>query len=138
MIQAGLATVVVLVVGTAVWWRRRSADSRDGVFRCGIRFVGDRDGSPWRPRRRAHAHWVHDVLIVDRGLLHRTTRALPVRTVHGFLDPSITGAKFERSISVRIELDDGSIVEIQAAADSIDSIGGPFLAAHPTLRGSTR
>lgn len=138
MIAAGLAVLAGLAVSAAEWRCRRSADRRDGVFRCKIRLVGDQDGSRSRPRGRARAHWVDDVLVIDTGLLYRTTRVLPVRTVHGFLDPTVTGTKFERFVSLRLELDDGSTVEVAGALDSVDMLGGPFLTAHSTLPRSRR
>jgi hypothetical protein len=45
MIAAGLAVLAGLAVSAAEWRCRRSADRRDGVFRCKIRLVGDQDGS---------------------------------------------------------------------------------------------
>ena len=130
---SGLGLLIVCVVA-AVWRRRRSADRRDGVFRCKIRLAAERDGSRAGPRGRAHARWVHDVLVVEAGLMHRTTRVLPVKTVHGILDPTVTVTRERQVVSLRLELDDGSTVEIAADADRADDLGGPFLTAHPVLR----
>jgi hypothetical protein len=131
---SGLGVLFVVAVVAAVWRRRRSADRRKAAFRCKIRLAGERDGARAGPRGRAHAHWVHDVLVVEAGLLHRTTRVLPVKTVHGTLDPTVTVTRKRPVVSLRLELDDESTIEITADADRTDVLGGPFLTVHPVLR----
>jgi hypothetical protein len=87
----------------------------------------DREAGP-------RARWVHDVLVVEDGLLLPTTRVLPVKTVHGILDPTVTVTRERPVVSLRLELDDGSTVEITVDADRAHDLGGPFLTAHPVLR----
>jgi hypothetical protein len=122
-----------LAVLTLARRRRRSADARDGVFRCRIRRAGAQDGTGRRVRGSVRARWVHDVLVVERRLF-RGPRLLPVTSARGVLDPFATASDGDRRVSLYLDLDDGSCVEVVADADEADRLGGPFLTAHATAQ----
>src|SRR5690348_14448600 len=50
------------------------------AFRCKVRLPGDPEQplAPW-PRQRTRARWIHDVLVVQRGLLLPHAAALAAR-----------------------------------------------------------
>jgi hypothetical protein len=102
-------------------------------FRCKIRTVAV-DGAPeqrW-PRRRCRAAWVHDVLLVRRGLLLVDLTALAVRAPEN--PPRTTGPEEvhrlgKAVLALVVRLDDGTFVEVAASAHERTALVGPFLAA---------
>jgi hypothetical protein len=127
--------VVCLVVGAAVAGgvarrgrRRRRSSGADDTFRCTIRAVGD--GRWSRPRR---ARWAHDVLIVRPGAVLGRTRVLATVAAHGEVGP-MPSIRHEPWVTIRLQLDDASLVEVAAPSYAADALAGPFLAAHAALR----
>ena len=127
-----LASLLGLVVAAVRWRRRRSSDRRVGVFPCRLRPAGRRDGVRLRPSRAARARWAHDVLIVQAGILGRATRVLPVRRAHGILDLRVRPRR-RSTVSIHLELDDGSSFQITTTPDHVDQLAGPFVTAHPAI-----
>jgi hypothetical protein len=78
------------------------------------------------------AHWVHDVFVVYRGGVDHGTYLLPVSAVHGGLEPVID-LRGDEYVSLRLELDDGSKVDVAARPQLADELIGPFLGAHASL-----
>jgi len=78
------------------------------------------------------ARWVHDVLVVHRGGWSLGTELLPVSRVHGRLGPTVN-VRGRQWVSLRLELDDGSVMDVAAPRDLADELGGPFLTAHDSL-----
>ena len=86
--------IVLALLGVPVWlvvgmllgglYTRRRYRRAPGVFRCKIRMLsgspGD-DPSPGWGRAPAYGRWVHDVLVVSRGLALVRFAALPVAAV---------------------------------------------------------
>ncbi len=136
LIVVGVAVVCRLVI--SVWLRRHAAAERAGEFRCRIRPSGDRDGTRARPRGRARAYWVHDVLIVRTGSILHRTRYLPVRSAHGHVDDVPTLRTNDPFVSLQFELDDGSMFRVSTRPERAGLLAGPFLAAHATFRRSER
>lgn len=132
-----IAAFVIAIAVVALAWRRHVVDRPGDAFRCTLQPIDEVSGCPGRPLRRSRARWVHDVLVVDSGFVIRRTRVLPVKTVHGSIEPTVCGRRLKSTISLRVELDDGSAFRIFAEPPRIDSLGGPFLTAQPTIR-STR
>jgi hypothetical protein len=114
--------------------RRAPAVSTDGVFRCRVRASAAGDGERTWPGRRARARWVHDVLLLDWGILVRRRRALGVRTAFGVLETTRALTSDEGEVTLRFELDEGVVVQVTARETAADALGGPFLCAHPALR----
>jgi hypothetical protein len=87
---------------------------------------------PQWPRRRVRAAWVHDVLLVQRGLLRPRTVALPVR---GPDHPIRAAGRIELAglgslpVVITLRLDDGRMVDIAAREADRTALAGPFLAA---------
>jgi hypothetical protein len=130
-----LAFVCVVAAARRRSRRRRARGvTSAGVFRCRVRASGAGDGTRSWPRRSVNAHWVHDVLVLDWGLLIHRRRTLGVRTAFGVLDAVRTLTNDEGEVSLCLELDDGSAIRVATAEDAADALGGPFLCAHPTLR----
>jgi hypothetical protein len=102
-------------------------------FRCKIR-AADGDGAvlqPW-PWRRYRAAWVHDVLLVRRGLLLVDLTALAVRAPQEPLRDTRPGEVHRLGspvLALVVRLDDGTFVEVAAAAPDRIKLVGPFLAA---------
>ena len=83
MVLAVLGVPIWLVVGrlAGALWSRRSFRRAPGVFACKVNSVSGADGSAKWERGTAYARWVHDVLLVHRGLALMRFEALPVRIV---------------------------------------------------------
>jgi hypothetical protein len=131
ILLATLGVPVWLIVGAlgGALWSRRTFRRAPGVFPCKTRLIsGSEDSGNW-PRATAYARWLHDVLLVHAGLALVRVRALPVAGV----DAQITSApdvklKGDHPVSIRLELDDGSVVEVAASKDASQTLAGPFLA----------
>jgi hypothetical protein len=75
--------------------------------------------------------WIHDVLLVQRGLLCPRTIALPVcradRPIRG-TDRSEVGGLGVEPVVLSLTLDDGRSVDVAARNRDLDALAGPFLA----------
>jgi hypothetical protein len=140
----GLAAGVLLgaaLVGLSI--RSRFART-PGAFRCKVRVPGSasrrlrrRPEPPagfdarWGHRRR-RAVWVHDVLLVQHGLLRQHVVALPVRIPDEVIRPEppdvVRGLGSGPQV-LRLRLDEGPPVEVATASEARSLVVGPFLAA---------
>ena len=122
--------VAGMIVGTML--SRRSFKRVPGVFPAKLRTISGEVEllkSTW-PRRLSYVLWVHDVLLVQRGIALVRTRALPVARVTGSIHISdeISGLG-EHPPTMTISLDDGAEIELATRADVGDTMVGPFIAA---------
>jgi hypothetical protein len=130
MVTAATAFALVVVLQVR---RSRSPQRTEGLFRCRLRKVaGNGSGSYVWPRRQVRARWVHDVLVVYRGRLDRGADLFPVSSVHGRVGP-VVDVHGDPCISLRLELDDGSTVDLAARPHFAEELAGPFLGAHSKL-----
>jgi hypothetical protein len=133
ILLAMLGVPIWLVVGAlgGALWSRRTFQRAPGVFPCKVRIVsGFEDSGKW-PRATAYARWVHDVLLVHAGLALVRFRALPVIGVDGSISPA-PGVKVKGggAVSIRVRLDDGTIVDVAGPGSMREVLSGPFLALH--------
>jgi hypothetical protein len=110
---------------------RRTADT----FPCKVRARSGHDGSEKWSRSTACGRWVHNVLLVHKGLALARIDALSVRDVQGPVT-RLDEFKFrgEDPVSIRLSLDDGSVIEIATATSSSSLLSGPFLAFEAARR----
>jgi hypothetical protein len=125
-----LVVLGVLIVAALVASLRFPAGAQ--AFRCKLRPLTSTGRTrPW-PRRRCRAVWVHDVLLVRRGVLPARLQALAVRTPE---DPPRETTPTEvrglggGPVAVVLRLDDGTLLEVAAPWPSRTHLVGPFLAA---------
>ncbi|HSK25395.1 MAG TPA: hypothetical protein VK894_00615 [Jiangellales bacterium] len=133
----GVTVAVALVAGgLVVAGAARAAFARGHeTFRCTLRVRGARrrpgERQGW-PRSRTRARWVHDVLVVRRGLLVPRIEVLAVRApeeaVRRLVGGEVRGLGAE-PLCLVLRLDDGRMVEVAAAAPDRTLLVGPFLAA---------
>lgn len=123
--------VAVLAAGSST---HRRFLRTSGVFRCWLRAPnGGVAGLPvdWR-RGSAHARWIHDVLLVRRGLLGHRTMALPVRIpdeeVRSTAGGQVRGLGREPLV-LSLKLDGGEIVDVAVPVEARSHVVGPYLAA---------
>jgi hypothetical protein len=114
--------------------RRMPAVTAEGVFRCRVRASGADDGTRTWTRRTVEARWVHDVLVLDWGIVRRTRRALGIRTAFGSLEPNRALTSDEGEVSLCFQLDDGSAIRVTTSEEAAEALGGPFLCANPSVR----
>jgi hypothetical protein len=136
ILLAALGVPVWLVVGVlaAGLWSRRTFKRSAGVFPAKLRAVaGEVPGvkASW-PRGTAHARWVHDVLLVHRGLALIRNKALPVESaggplMEGDLD-EITGLG-PSPVVLALTLDGGATVELAGRSEDRDAVVGPYAGA---------
>ncbi|HYN95123.1 MAG TPA: hypothetical protein VES42_14835 [Pilimelia sp.] len=104
------------------------------AFRCKLRWLDSWSDVPsfgWR-RGRTRAKWVHDVLLVQRGLLQPRTVSLPVRRLdHAIRSSCPVEVRGLGSLPLilTLRLDDGGRVEVAAREADRTALAGPFLAA---------
>jgi hypothetical protein len=133
IVLAALGVPVWLVVGAlgAALWSRRRFKRTPGVFPAKLRVVAgevDGVGASW-PRRPVHARWVHDVLLVHRGLALVRNSALAVTRVSGPLADGVTGELTRLGPSpvvLTLVLDDGARVALAGPAADRDALVGPY------------
>ena len=119
-----------LVSGTGA--RLRFARAPD-AFRCKSRFPGDPGATlpPW-PRHRTHARWVHDVLLVQWGVLVPHTVSLAVcgtdRALRRTSRLEVSGLGGD-PVVLTLVLDDGRVVEVAARSRDRMALAGPYLVA---------
>lgn len=126
----GIDIWVMASVFGAVLWSRRHIVIKTGVFECKARRIaGDFDGIRDRwPRRPRYAEWVHDVLIVHRGITLVRSVALPVATCTEIAGTARLDVKSFGSAPqiVELHLDDGAIIELAGPTEA--PLLGPFAA----------
>jgi hypothetical protein len=123
--------VAMLVTAASTYRRFRSSP---GTFRCTLRAPLDLVGrlpTDWR-HGPAHARWVHDVLLVRRGLLGQRVMAMPVRIPDDVIRPAVKGevrGLGPEPLVLGLKLDGGELVEVAAPVEARTRLVGPFLAA---------
>ncbi|GAA0911288.1 hypothetical protein GCM10009557_85600 [Virgisporangium ochraceum] len=132
-----VAVVLLLGVATVLYVRRRRVVNADGAFRCRVRLTAGRC-SEWPrlrhrwSRHRLSARWNGDDLVVRRGplLLVRVTLRGRIRHagVHQLSALDVAGLG-HRPVSIKLDLPDGSRVEVAAMDLDRTSLVGPYLAA---------
>lgn len=114
----------VLVVGL---WSRRSIRRTPGVFAVKVRALHGSKAEPKWPRRKAYARWVHDVLVVHRGLALIRIQVLPVAGLCPSGARSAVHGLGGDPISIRLRLDGGDVVEVATGAVDQAALQGPFV-----------
>jgi len=138
----GCAAVAVCL-GVAVLIQRRRIVGTSGVFRCRLRSSSwglDTLTQRWS-RRTAYAVWVHDVLVVYRGVALSRVLLLACRFAEDLEDaPPSLRRLGPAPLQLRLRLDDGAIVEVAAPRRACSDLVGPYVAAqlHPSERRTGR
>jgi hypothetical protein len=133
-----LVLLVLALCAVVTLLAARFANARSGLpgatFPCRLRPAGrlghQRPGS-W-PRRRWRGAWVHDVLLLERGVLLRRITSLSVRMPEEALRSAWPGevrGLGRDPLVVLLRLDDDSLVEVAAASEHCADLVGPFKAA---------
>jgi hypothetical protein len=137
MVWALLAILGVplwLVVGglAAAMWNRRQFRNTPGVFRAKVRLTsGALDGlsESWPPVA-AYARWVHDVLLVNKGLALVRTLPLPIAAAEGPVeeaDPHEVKRLGDNPILMQLRLDNGATIQLAAPGEARAVAYGPFV-----------
>jgi hypothetical protein len=107
------------------------------TFRCKLRWPEDTwpGPSPRWPHHRVRAGWVHDVLVLYRGVLRPRPVILAVRTSENAFrtTKSDVSGLGRNPVVLALRLDDGTVVELATRDTGFDDLVGPFLAA--SMRG---
>lgn len=77
-----------------------------------------------------YACWAHDVLLVHHGLALVRYEALPVASASGPPVPSTAEHFGDRPVLLRLQLDDGRLIELVTPGPEATTAAGPFDAAH--------
>ena len=134
ILLAALAIPLWMIAGMLVctWLSRRAFKRMPGVFPAKLRIVSGKVKhlkGTW-PRRLSYVDWVHDVLLVQRGVVLVRTDALPVARATGSIHVSDDVRRLgEHPLVMMVVLDNGAEVELAARADARDTMVGPFVAA---------
>jgi hypothetical protein len=112
-------------------WHRHKFRQRPDVFTTKIRLEsGSNSGfkEKWPPVSN-YAHWVHDVLLVHKGLGLMPTTPVGVMGLEGSpsdADPEQVKRLGESPKLLRIKLDDGSILQLAVPVEHLPLALGPF------------
>jgi hypothetical protein len=129
-----LAVLLLLAVTVAVALLVTSLrfPSDTAAFPCKLRPAPPGGRPATWPRRRRRATWIHDVLLVRRGMPLPRIEALQVRTpddrVRETTAHEIPGLG-AAPVAVVLRLDDGTLLEVACPGTARDLLVGPFLAA---------
>jgi hypothetical protein len=127
----GVPLWLVLGVLALKLWQRYDFKRQPGVFEAKLRVEsGDSDvaGDKW-PRVSGYAYWVHQVLLVHKGLGLRASDPLPVAALEGPLDvATIEDAKRlgDNPLLYNLTLDDGTVLQMGVPGEARLLAGGPF------------
>jgi len=131
--------IVLAALGVPLWlivallgfslWSRRDFRHRTDVFACRLRPAGTSEkGNGW-PRGKRYAYWVHDVLLVHRGLALRRYEALPVASIAGPVEAATAKGLGAQPMRLRAHLDDGRLVDVATDHEDVALATGPFVTA---------
>jgi hypothetical protein len=139
---AALGVPLWLGVGVlaAGLWSRRVFTRTPGVFPAKVRVTGGQVArfKPSWPRRHGHARWVHDVVLVHRGLVLSRTQALLVASVD---DPLVSRMSYEVTdlgplpVVLTLTLESGATVDLAARIEDSEAVVGPYAVALLNGRG---
>lgn len=137
MLLAVSLLLLVCVSAVTGWFalrRRQELTRLPEAFRCRVRLLRGalpRGTRQW-PGRAGRACWTHDVLLLRLGRFPAATLLLGVRFPEGPVEPAppteLRGLGPD-PVVLRLRLDDGTVVDLAAAADDRERLAGPFLAA---------
>lgn len=112
-------------------WRQYETKQLPGVFKAKLRMVSGthKHVDTKYPRTAEHALWVHDVLILEKGVLF--TRLLHFGVADGIqpaqtTDPKQVKGLGDTPVTMQFRLDDGAIIEVAAPGDVSEEAQGPF------------
>ena len=136
MLWATLALLGVpmwLVVGglAVMFWSRSRSKKQDGVFATKMRLESGSApgvGKKWPPMS-SFALWVHDVLMVHKGLGLMNTSPLGVAGSEGSaedVDPEEVKRLGENPVILRFRLDNRAVLQLAASAEALELAQGPF------------
>ena len=127
----------IVVGGLALsLWQRSKFKKQEGVFPTKIRLEsGTAPGvsEKWPPMS-SFAVWVHDVLLVHKGLGLISTFPLGVEAPKGAVesaDPEEVKRLGENLVLLRFRLDGGAVLAMAVPAESKALAQGPFLSGEP-------
>lgn len=133
----------ILCLVAAIVVRRRRVIYAAGVFRCRLRSAswGVESLSQRWSRTTSYAVWVHDVLVVYRGIALTKVLLFACRFAEDLEDaPPDVRRLGPCPLLLRLRLDDGAIVEVAAPRRTCSDLVGPYVAAqlHPSERRTGR
>ena len=112
-------------------WHQHQVKQMPDVFKAKLRMVSGThkhiDGG--FPRSTEHALWIHDVLVVEKGVLF--TRSLHFAIADGVrhaqpADPEQVKGLGDQPVTVQFRLDDGGIIEMAVPTEFQALAAGPF------------
>jgi hypothetical protein len=130
---AFLALAALLGALAAGGWARLYFAHARPTFRCKVRWPDESLWMPVRwPRRKVRAAWVHDVLLVQRGIVRPRTVALAAGACHRAIrtaDRCEVARLGTDPVVLSVRLDDWRTVEVAARRRDTAALAGPFVAA---------
>ena len=143
-----MAVIVLAALGVPLWmvvgalaagiWSRRSFKRAPGVFPAKLRVTaGEVPGlkTSW-PRRPVYSRWVHDVLLVHRGIALVRNAALGVAQVTGPVrsgEPRSISGLWSSPVVVALILDSGAKVALAGPSAARDVLMTASLGGVPVI-----
>lgn len=136
-VLAALGVVLVVLAVRAVFAARRFRDHL-AVFRCRVRSLtrNRRGERPRWPLRRTRARWIHDVLVLQSGLIGLSTTPHAARVAAGATLRPVSVRRVRglgpRPWALQLSTEDGGALEIAVAEADRGLLVGPYLTAAMT------
>jgi hypothetical protein len=138
--EVEMLAVVLAVLGVPIWlvagmllagaYSRRRYRQQPDVFTCYLRVV-DGEQRPFDAtwgRRPSYGRWLHDVLLLSRGLALVRLLAIPVATRVSGPDP-LDGPPLRglegSAVTIRLRTDDGTTLELAVSEADVARLGPP-------------
>lgn len=126
-----LGIPIWLIVGVlaVLYWKRRKFKKQSGVFPAKLRLEsGSFQGLSEKPAS-TFCIWVHDVLLVHKGMSLESTLPVPVEAAE---ERKHLG---DKTMYLRFRLDNGSILQMSGIGENEALAQGPFLANKASEKG---
>ena len=126
-----MVLALLAILGVPIWlllgmlggalWNRHRFKQLPGVFRLKYR---EASSDKW-PRQATYGRWVHDVLLINKGIGLVPTTAVGVQ---GLAETAMseTGKGFEQAAIFTFTLDDDTAVQVAVSSDVTELAQGPF------------
>ena len=126
LIALGVPLWLIALALLGVFFKRRRVAKLPDIFGCKVRVASGEIPGLNDAFRSAHARWVHDVLIVYRGIGRTNVLPLPIGAVEQPFHRSDEKRMGDSQV-LTLRLDGGAVTEVAVSVEDQSLAVGPFL-----------
>ena len=116
----GIPIWLIIAVAVIIYWKRRNFKKQPGVFPARLRLDSGSFKGLSEKGLATYCVWVHDVLLVHKGMSLGNTLPVPVAAA------GETKRLGDKTMYFSFQLDDGSIMQMSSFGDDEILAQGPF------------